>query len=68
MKTVSIFKNGNNRAIRLSPDLNFEGVREGNSLTIRPARPNWGAFSKLEKGGVDYMTVREEVISDQGLF
>ncbi len=28
MRTVSIFKNGNNRAIRLPRDLDFEGVRE----------------------------------------
>lgn len=27
MRTVSIFKNGNNRAIRLPRDLDFEGVR-----------------------------------------
>ncbi|EPQ7453504.1 TPA: AbrB/MazE/SpoVT family DNA-binding domain-containing protein, partial [Klebsiella pneumoniae] len=26
MRTVSIFKNGNNRAIRLPRDLDFEGV------------------------------------------
>lgn len=28
MRTVSIFKNGNNRAIRLPRDLDFEGVSE----------------------------------------
>ncbi len=38
MRTVSIFKNGNNRAIRLPRELDFEGVseleiiREGNSI------------------------------------
>lgn len=42
MRTVSIFKNGNNRAIRLPPDLDFDGVseleiiREGDRI-IRPA-------------------------------
>ncbi|MEN1557965.1 AbrB/MazE/SpoVT family DNA-binding domain-containing protein, partial [Pseudomonas aeruginosa] len=28
MRTVSIFKNGNNRAIRLPRDLDFEGHRQ----------------------------------------
>lgn len=28
MRIVSIFKNGNNRAIRLSLDLDFEGVSD----------------------------------------
>ncbi len=44
MRTVSIFKNGNNRAIRLPRDLDFEGVseleivREGTALfASRPA-------------------------------
>lgn len=45
MRTVSIFKNGNNRAIRLPRDLDFEGVseleivREGDSIILRPVRP-----------------------------
>lgn len=40
MRTVSIFKNGNNRAIRLPRDLDFEGVseleiiREGDSIIM----------------------------------
>lgn len=44
MKTVSIFKNGNNRAIRQPRDLDFEGVseleivREGDSIILRPVR------------------------------
>ena len=44
MRTVSIFKNGNNRAIRLPRDLDFDGVseleivREGDSIILRPVR------------------------------
>lgn len=44
MRTVSIFKNGNNRAIRLPRDLDFEGggseleiVREGDCIILRPS-------------------------------
>lgn len=49
MRTVSIFKNGTNRAILLPRDLDFEGVseleivREGDSIILRPVRPTWAA-------------------------
>jgi virulence-associated protein VagC len=47
MRTVSIFKNGNNRAIRLPVIWIFEGVseleivREGDSIILRPVRPTF---------------------------
>lgn len=72
MKTVSIFKNGNNRAIRLPRDLDFEGVseleivREGDSIILRPVRPTWCSFSGLEKADPDFMAEREGVVSDKG--
>ncbi len=59
MRTVSIFKNGNNRAIRLPRDLDFEGVseleivREGDSIILRPVRPTSGlvrAAGKSRRG------------------
>ncbi len=56
MRTVSIFKNGNNRAIRLPRDLDFEGVseleivREGDSIILRPVRPTRGSFLGARKG------------------
>ncbi|MBH2846221.1 AbrB/MazE/SpoVT family DNA-binding domain-containing protein [Serratia marcescens] len=55
MRTVSIFKNSNNRAIRLPRDLDFDGdselriVREGDCLILRPVRFNWGSFIMREK-------------------
>lgn len=72
MRTVSIFKNGNNRAIRLPRDMDFEGVseleiiREGNSIILRPVRPAWSTFVLLERAGPDFMAEREAVISDNG--
>ena len=45
MRTVSIFKNGNNRAIRLPRDLDFDGVseleivREGDLSLIHISEP-----------------------------
>ncbi|EAO1992438.1 AbrB/MazE/SpoVT family DNA-binding domain-containing protein [Salmonella enterica] len=74
MRTVSIFKNGNNRAIRLPRDLDFEGVseleivREGNSIILCPVRPNRGSFARLEKSDPDFMAEREDVVSDDGRF
>ncbi|RMA79658.1 LOW QUALITY PROTEIN: antitoxin VapB [Enterobacter sp. WP_7_1] len=74
MRTVSIFKNGNNRAIRLPRDLDFEGVseleivREGDSIILRPVRPTWGSFLELEKADPDFMAEREDVVSDEGRF
>ncbi|EFN7494596.1 type II toxin-antitoxin system VapB family antitoxin [Escherichia coli] len=74
MRTVSIFKNGNNRAIRLPRDLDFEGVREleiireGDSIILRPVRPTWGSFLGYEKADPDFMAEREDVVSDEGRF
>ena len=74
MRTVSIFKNGNNRAIRLPRDLDFEGVseleiiREGDSIILRPVRPTWGSFAQLEKAEPDFMAEREDVVSDEERF
>ncbi|MEG3743207.1 type II toxin-antitoxin system VapB family antitoxin [Escherichia coli] len=74
MRTVSIFTNGNNRAIRLPRDLDFEGVseveivREGDSIILRPVRPTWGSFLEYQKADPDFMAEREHVDSDQAPF
>ena len=74
MRTVSIFKNGNNRAIRLPRDLDFEGVseleivREGDRIILRPVRPTWASFAQFEKADPDFMTEREDVVTDEGRF
>ncbi|EIH0551564.1 type II toxin-antitoxin system VapB family antitoxin [Escherichia coli] len=74
MRTVSIFKNGNNRAIRLPRELDFEGVseleiiREGNSIILRPVRPTWSSFLDLEKADPDFMAEREDIVCDEGRF
>ena len=74
MRTVSIFKNGNIRAIRLPRDLDFDGVseleivREGDSIILRPVRPTWSTFAELEKADAEFMAERENVVSDEGRF
>ena len=74
MRIVSVFKNGNNRAIRLPRDMDFEGVseleiiREGDAIILRPVRPTWRSFTQLEKADSDFMAQRENVVSDEGRF
>lgn len=74
MRTVSVFKNGNNRAIRLPRDLDFDGVseleilRDGDTLILRPVRPTWGSFLQEEKADKDFMADRGDVVSDEGRF
>ncbi|MFL7890307.1 type II toxin-antitoxin system VapB family antitoxin [Enterobacter pseudoroggenkampii] len=74
MRTVSIFKNGNNRAIYLPHDLDFEGVseleivRQGDRIILRPVRPTWDSFMQMEKTDPDFMAEREDVVTDEGRF
>lgn len=74
MRTVSVFKNGNNRAIRLPRDLDFEGVneleivREGDTIILRPVKPTWSSFLQEEKADSDFLREREDVVSDEGRF
>ena len=74
MKTVSIFKNGNNQAVRLPKDFEFDGVKEleiekaGDVITLRPVRPNWLSFADQQKADDDFMVNREETMTDEGRF
>lgn len=72
MRTVSIFKNGNNQAVRLPKDMEFDGVneleiiKEGDTLTLRPVRPTWLSFVAQPKADADFMADRTDVIADEG--
>ncbi|QDO84028.1 AbrB/MazE/SpoVT family DNA-binding domain-containing protein [Shewanella psychropiezotolerans] len=74
MRTVSIFKNGRNQAIRLPKDMEFDGVSEleiikdGDNVILRPVRPDWLSFNGQEMADSDFMTERESVITDEGRF
>ncbi|EDH8416578.1 AbrB family transcriptional regulator [Salmonella enterica subsp. enterica serovar Enteritidis] len=71
MRKVSVFTNGNNRAIRIPRDMDFEGVsellisREGDTITLRPVRPNWGSLKDVEKADPDFLVDRNPVIEDK---
>ncbi len=74
MKTVSIFKNGKNQAIRLPKDMEFSGVSEleiikvGSSIILKPIRPSWISLANVESTDDDFLQKREDVISDDGRF
>ncbi|MBS3666591.1 MULTISPECIES: type II toxin-antitoxin system VapB family antitoxin [Halomonadaceae] len=74
MRTVSIFKNGKNQAVRLPNDMAYEGIgeleitREGDVITLRPVRPSWVSFSELPKADDDFLIERPNVVSDEGRF
>lgn len=70
MRTVSIFKNGTSQAIRLPADMAYEGVghleitRNGDTITLRPVRPNWQSLAELPKADSDFLTERPIVLRD----
>ena len=74
MRTVSIFKNGKNQAVRLPKDMEFSGVTEleiekqGNSIILRPARANWVSLADTAASDRGFLTEREDVIEEDGRF
>lgn len=71
MRKVSVFTNGNNRAIRIPRDMDFEGVRElvisreGDTVTLRTVRPSWESLKDVEKADPDFLVDRDPVIEDK---
>ena len=74
MRTVSIFKNGKNQAVRLPKDMEYQGVNDleiiknGDTIILRPARPDWLSLAKCEKLEADFLQERPDVIGDEGRF
>jgi antitoxin VapB len=74
MRTVSIFKNAKNQAIRLPKDMEFEGIsqleiiKNGDEIILRPVRANWLSFAEVEKSDDDFMLERRDVVVDEGRF
>jgi len=74
MRTVSIFTNGNNQAVRIPKDMEFsdigelEIIREGDTLILRPVRPDWLSFSEIETADDDFLIERPDVVADEGRF
>jgi antitoxin VapB len=74
MRTVSIFTNGKNQAVRLPKDMEYQGiseleiVKEGDTLILRPTRPSWISLTELAKADDDFLTERTDVVADEGRF
>lgn len=69
-RTVAVFKNGGNRAVRLPKDFDFEGVneleisREGDRIILRPVKPNWMSLKNEDKADHDFLLERDDVIEE----
>lgn len=74
VKIVSVFKNGNSRAIRIPRDFDFEGVnemtiiREGDTIMLRPVRPSWTSLTTIPCADSNFLIERDDVVSDEGRF
>jgi antitoxin VapB len=74
MRTVSIFKNGKNQAVRLPKDMEFQDVtdleiiKKGDTIILRPARPDWISLADCQKASGDFLQERPDVVSDEGRF
>lgn len=70
MRTVSIFKNSRNQAIRIPRDMEFQGVseleiiRQGDTLILRPARPSWGSLRDVPAADANFLAERQDVVDD----
>ena len=74
MRTLSIFTIGNNQVVRIPKDMEFfdigelEIMREGDTLILRPVRPDWLSFADIEKADEDLLLERPDVVSDESRF
>lgn len=74
MRTVAIFKNGKNQAVRLPKDMEYQGIcdleiiKNGDTITLRPARPDWLSLTECPKVDDDFLLERPDVIGDEGRF
>jgi antitoxin VapB len=68
MRTVSIFKNSRNQAIRIPRDMEYHNVseleitRRGDTLILRPARPSWSSLKNIPPADADFLVKREDII------
>ncbi|WP_348699276.1 type II toxin-antitoxin system VapB family antitoxin [Duganella fentianensis] len=74
MRKVAILKNGKNQVIRIPTDMSYEGIgeleisRDGDVITLRPARPGWLSLAGLPKADADFMQDRPAIIRNEGRF
>jgi antitoxin VapB len=70
MRTVSIFRNNRNQAIRLPKEFEFDGVTEltiekqGDTILLRPVRPSWGSFLDEPRADAEFLSERPDLIEE----
>jgi antitoxin VapB len=70
MRTVSVFRNNRNQAVRLPKDLEFPGVteltiqRRGDTLILRPVRPSWTSFADEPRADAGFLRDRPNLIEE----
>ncbi len=70
MRTVSIFTNNRNQAVRIPREFEFKGISEleirkaGDSLILRPVRPSWRSLLCEPKADPDFLKERPAVIDE----
>ena len=73
MRTVSIFRNNRNQAIRLPKEFEFPGVTElaiekaGDTILLRPVRPDWLSFAGEARADADFLKERP-ILIEEGRF
>ena len=69
-RTVSIFRNNRNQAIRLPKDFEFQGVteltieRQGDTILLRPVRPDWLSLAQEPPADADFLRERPDLIEE----
>ncbi|MCF3638481.1 type II toxin-antitoxin system VapB family antitoxin [Rhizobium sp. TRM95111] len=69
-RTVSIFRNNRNQAIRLPKDFEFQGIseltieRQGDTILLRPVRPDWLSFMDEPRADPDFLCERPDLIEE----
>jgi antitoxin VapB len=70
MRTVAIFRNNRNQAIRLPKEFEFPGVteleieRRGDTILLRPLRPRWDSFMDEPLADDDFLLERPVLIEE----
>lgn len=69
-RTVSVFRNNRNQAIRLPKDMEFEGVtelaieRKGDAIILRPVRPDWLSLINEASADDDFLKERTDLFEE----
>lgn len=73
-RTVPIFTFDHHQAIRIPKDMEFPDTtelqitREGDTLILCPARPDWLSYAGVAKADSDFLRKRPDVVSDEDRF